>query len=109
MKYLKTYEQVSENDIEVGDYVIAREEFIPRTQLEVELKDFTSTNIGKYINYEKSDIFPYIIKYYNVPEKFKYRYFDIEDCRKLNRGEIYCWSKDPKDLEIYVNQNIYNV
>jgi len=116
MKYLKKYEEVSDN-LQIGDYVIC----VCTSFTDGKIKKFIDTNIGKYVRYitnikDVVDDFRYAIEYDNVPPEL-YRYSDIFSyesgieniCLRVSRNEIIEYSKNKEDLEAIINANKYNL
>lgn len=114
MKYIKTYEML-QNEPQIGDYVICEESNIVSKIESPESVVFISENIGKIItrSLRNSEIF--LIKYKNVSSEIS-KYFEFDDIykyyynvRAMYEREILHCAKDPKDLEIYLSANKYNL
>lgn len=106
MKYIKSYENILNNNIQIGDYVYCNEktEGVPEDAL-----FFINNNIGKVVQINKG--YDYTVKYYNIPENIK-RYFirfNVEDCRGFDYNEIIYHSKNKQELKAIISQNKYNL
>lgn len=111
MKYVKSYNSqfaIRESRIQnlkVGDYVICNEIH--------ELKKITlflNNNIGKILIREENNK-TNVVQYENIPADI-YTYFSCcgyVNSRRIFDYEIIQCSKNKKDLEIYINQNKYNL
>lgn len=113
MKYLKTYEKNNFNTPKVGDYVLVNVDYP-----EIEFINFLSNNIGQIIDIDDSGYQDYHVKYNNVPEQMEIRTahmnngyghaFD-EGTWKVDKSEIYAFSKNKEDLKIMIAANKYNI
>ena len=105
--YLKTYEQNIGYGPKIGDYVICEENIA-----NLERKKYTSENIGKFVS---DDGGLYVIVYKNVPKKLKsHLQFNGPEMGKgyyalMFKEEIIHWSKNKKDLEIFLDIKKYNL
>lgn len=106
MKYLRTYEiyTIPDNLPEKNDYVVIKNEFLDKLP-------FLKNKIGKIVNV---NIWNSGGKY----EKTEFRiYFDVKEKNNMNGQSIWTFvknailgfSKNEKDLEIYLNANKYNL
>ena len=116
MKYLKQFENIKKK-LNLGDYVMCLE--IPYDRFDKvrfeEVYEFEKNNIGKYVkSVNTNGKFSYIIKYEDVPEKFKNKFFlkekDIDGyCRVMARNEIIAFSKNKEDLITILASNKFNI
>ena len=83
MKYIKNFESVNRSP-KIGDYVILKE---------------ISSVIGRIIDISKS--FTYYIKFIGNS--------NITDRRTFSTDELKYWSENKKELEIYINEQKYNL
>jgi len=103
----KIFENFNINEPEIGDYVICFE-----YTDDIELLDFISKNIGKYVGkYFDPDIddgCTYDIKYLNTPKNLiNYFNYQGKSAKRLyNKNEILYWSKYKKDLEKFLPLDI---
>jgi hypothetical protein len=107
MKHLKTYKQ-NTDEPQIGDYVIA-------VTYVADLSDFVNNNIGKIIRQRqrKPGLPPiiegyYKIQYQNIPPDIKSDFFN-DNSRLFLKKNIIHFSKNKEDLEIYLDQNKYNI
>ena len=86
MKHLKTYEGLIEDEPQVGDSVICTD-----IGNENDLNTFLSQNIGTMVGYDirqSEKLFPYIIKYDDIPEEL-IEFFSFKGkTRHFSREEI---------------------
>ena len=111
MKHIKTYKDKSKDKKtpQIGDYVICTAtDNHPETNL-IEVRDFLSVNIGKYVNNDRTGWLPYIIEYENVPSELNISNFNCNMSRFVSRKEILHFSPNKEDLEIYTDTNKYNL
>ena len=102
MKFIKNFENTNINIPKVGDYVICQEKKYDKS----DISDFLKNNIGQIIcSFENSELFS--IKYSNIPDDLKF--FFKKNCRGMFINEIKYYSKNKKDLEIYITANKYNL
>jgi hypothetical protein len=92
MKYLKKFERL-DYQIQIGDYVICKENFIPSEddeELFKETLEITSSNIGRYVKKDENANY-LIIQYENIPEYLQ-EFFssndDIKNSRMMQYNEI---------------------
>lgn len=101
MKYLRTYESLSEP--EIGDYVYCKN----TTDNNKEFDKFLEFNIGKIMaslpHLRPGDIY---VKFDNFEES---GVDGINHPVNFLRDEILYWSKDKEDVEIYMNSKKYNL
>lgn len=102
MKYLKTFENNNMKP-QVGDYVLCKE----ADDVFPEVKEFTSNNIGKLIEIENLEKYPYMIKYKNIPKNLA-DYFQ-SNTRGMDISEIIFYSKDKDEVEARINATKYNL
>ena len=104
MKHLKYFE----NNIQpqVGDYVQCKESTYAGGDDIV--KKFILSNIGKIVNIEP-DMFPFKIKYVNIPEHLTHRFNDNN--RKFSIDEIIRFARpdEIEEYEIKENSEKYNL
>jgi len=104
MKYLKRFENI--NEPEVGDYVICFDSVNGKIG---ELNIFLSNNIGIFIDTEYTvKGYPYLVKFKNIPNNLG-MYTEDDSCMMFMKDEIVHFSKNKKDLDIYIDQNKYNL
>lgn len=110
MKYLKTYEEINERELQIGDYVICPETY----GFSEQVSNFVENNIGQYIANADMDFL--IIQYENVPDELKVNlyytnenYITYENSAVVERYEIKYWSPNKDDLEIYLDADKYNL
>ena len=101
MKYLKKYESLTPP--EIGDYVYCN----TYDNEEKNLQNFLNTNLGKIIDTNKVED-EFLIEFENLPDNLQ-NYSDTSDNIWFDKDEILHWSKNPKDLEIYISVNKYNL
>ena len=116
MIYIKNFENIfNSNTPKIGDFFVCKltAETVnwPRSiglpgpssiAAKSYLDDFLSQNIGQCVD-KSSSI--YIIKYDNAPDSI---YF-INNRFYARNENIVHWSKNKKDLEIYIDMNKYNL
>ena len=121
MKYLKRFEDINNEEPEVGDYVIVYDTFTYTTNM-IEWREFMNTHVGKLINKRDSGAHNskrmfYDVEYENIPENikkiiFKYK-FDPQTNKATEKGftidEIVYWSKNKEELELKLAANKYNL
>jgi hypothetical protein len=102
MKYLKTFEE-NENEPQVGDYVIVRENRI------LLLDSFFSENVGRIVDDKYSRRYPFLVQFENIPDDLKIEFGDKNNSRQFSIDEIDHWSKNKEDLELMISANKYNL
>jgi len=109
MKYIETYENMSEP--EIGDWVICKD--VNTFNEDNDIIDFIDNNVGQIIKITK---IVYLIKYginFNKvefePESFGFPSDDGLGVRRFQRSEIKHWSKDKENLEAILAANKYNL
>jgi len=112
MKYLKTYEEVNERELQIGDYIFCDGSF----GFSEEVANFIENNIGQYVANDSNDRDILIIQYENVPNELRKNlyytdenYTTYENAAIMERWEIKYWSPNKEDLEIYLDSNKYNL
>jgi len=105
----KIFENVNENEPEVGDYVIASSnDFL------IDLNEFTKNRIGRLYNIFKPlyvDDLSYTVIYDNIPKEldcYTFKVYD-EEAISLDKEDIKYWSKDKEDLEKILMTNKFNL
>ena len=117
MKYLKTYENL--NEPQIGDYCICYEERLdPNDNDNIILINFLKNNIGKIIRERDPNIdainpnIHFFVQYENIPKEL-YIFFRFvngrNDVRGMSKKEILKYSKNKKELEIFIDINKYNI
>jgi len=117
MKYLKTYEVLNQDELQIGDYVICEELYDSTDEDSTTVFNITYSNVGKYIKHIDNTEYCYLIKYDKsiIPNHLKMFFsHDGSTChRKMSREEIKYYSKNKKELEDMIdvlNQtNKYNL
>lgn len=115
MKYIKTYEELDQDQPKIGDYVICNE-ITGNNQLnddEFMIKSFISKNIGQIVDFRTKDNissqydtvenkYSIFVQYEDLPDEI-YDDFDyhtnIDYCRIFNINEIIHWSENKDELE----------
>jgi len=106
MKYIKTYETL--NDFpKNGDYVICKNDYLYVATDRDDLNNFLKNNIGQIVDIQNLK-YSYIIKFNNVPTDIR-DYFNTDYLRGFTRREILHYSKNKKDLELFINVNKFNL
>ena len=109
MKYLKKYEEVSQKEPQIGDYIICKEDFIN----DEKLTSFLLSNIGQIYSIDPRG--NYVVEYNNIPKDLETNFREyIREYNKNNLTTIYPseiieFSKNKEDLEIYINKMKYNL
>ena len=98
--------------LQIGDYVICKEGY------NLDLNTFLSTHIGQVVSNKVServgDGADYMIQYNyweipkNIREFFQWKKHK-KNCRGMNKSEIVHFSKNKKDLEIFIDIKKYNL
>ena len=110
MKHLKTYEQNNGDDLQIDDYVVCKE----NEGISKDISDFTSNNVGQFIeNMISYDVPYYIVAYENVPKEIMHYFSDGSSLSHLGRrmyiSEIIYFSKNKLDCETYISASKYNL
>lgn len=109
MKHLKSFENNTQIDPEIGDYVICYEEIDSRID-DDGLAHFLSNNIGKIVRINSLPSIRYSVEYENIPTKLDTWFHDIKlNCREMRESEIIHWTKNKKELETIITANKYNL
>jgi hypothetical protein len=113
MKYIKTYESIENvSTPKIGDYVICDDIYYKNNQhfhfRYRQLNNFLKNNIGKIISLDGLYNDRFSVKYKNIPHQIKISYF-TDNIRPFELEEIVHWSKNTKDLEMYITANKYNL
>lgn len=111
MKVIKFNERISENEIEIGDYLLCK------INVDTPLYIFINSHISQLINtyvYKNIQTF-YVIEFESVPKdikpqftknyykgKFVYTY-------EIGRGGIMSFGKDKEKLELMLATNKFNI
>ena len=117
MKYLKTYENLSEPQI--GDYVLANFKFD-----DIEWANYINQNIGELLKIKNDGIFkPYRVKYYVDDDAYK-KFFEGDEeeedlikfendkryiIMKFDISDIKVFSPNKEDLEMLLASKKYNL
>jgi hypothetical protein len=105
MKYLKTYEQ-SSNDPKVGEYVK-----IDSNKFNFELIEFFNKEIGKIdsINQKELEIggFPYYVIFQNATPNSSFGPSD--QFMAFRKKELLAWAPTKKKLQLEIDINKYNL
>ena len=116
MKYIRAYENIQNENIQVDDYVwcVEKEASIVSEENETLLKIarlWTSVNVGKFKEYSESDSFPFLIEYENLPSNIKYlfNHGQTDNCRMMRKDEIKFWSKDKNKVEQEILIKKFNI
>lgn len=113
MKHIKSYENINDDNPQIGDYVICEEQNAMINYSK--LNNFFKNNPGKIKNITDHDINNYVIEFYNVPKDLYISYFDIVQgeenlyTRPMSRNELIVFSKNIKDLEFKLSAKKYNL
>lgn len=109
MKYIKTYEKKIElRGLRKGDYVFCQSMY-DKGQFLDELKQFIDSNIGQYVEYDRSADFKYGVFYENAPKKLNMIFFNNENTIWFTREEILEYSPNKENLEIKIHTKKYNL
>jgi len=105
MKHIKEYENINNNGIEIGDYVICENIYSVPYKL---LESFLKSNIGRIVKFNYNR---YFIAYDDIPEECNDHFIIYHNLKVMDvfRNEIKYWSKSKKDLEIILQSNKYNL
>jgi hypothetical protein len=101
MKYIKQYENNTKPQI--GDYVIVKD-----SMADISLAIFFSENIGRIVNNEYQELYPFLVQFENIPYDFKIE-FHGGGTRQFDEDEIIEFSSNKKDLELILTANKYNL
>lgn len=104
--------KIFENNKEpkIGDYVVCYDG-------DSELKDFMFNNIGQIVKINKkgyghkNNLGHYLVKYKNYPKELEneFTWDDIDGGRPMRKYEILHFSKNKKELEMFIQMNKYNL
>ena len=115
MKHIKTYENISNYEIKIGDYVLAYIQGYSGMDSK-EFMHFINNNIGIIIEIENPDKkFDNVsIEYKNVPEDIRhpwFRYDEINDkiFKKVRYGRIVANSINKEDVEGILMTKKFNI
>jgi hypothetical protein len=111
MKYIKTYEEQSEEEpLQIGEFVICYEENDlsgGKTLGKEEINKFFALNIGQIVEYDDKW---YEVEFENIPNTIDTWFHGSRlNCRVMKRSEMIQHSKNKEDLLPYINQNKYNL
>jgi hypothetical protein len=114
MKYIKLFEDINQDEPQIGDYVIAE---LKHNEYPALIRSFINNNIGMYIHNDRSDVLPILVKYVNIPENVDDDEYCFNDYNKntqtgtwyFNKEQLKYWSKNKEDLEIMISQMKYNL
>ena len=108
MKYIKKYEAISNNEVEIGDYVIIAslddDLDVASYNQRKEFNYFIEHNIGKIVDEYKYYI---KVKYYNIPFNIK-KFFD-NNTFNFSSSRIIYYGKTKEDIEMKINAKKYNI
>jgi hypothetical protein len=114
MKYIKEFENISNDDIKVGDYVLVDIHGYRGMGAE-DFMNFINSNIGRIIEIEAPDKrFDNIsIEYENVPENIRNPWFNKDNYNKIFKkvryNRIIANSKNIEDIERILIINKFNI
>lgn len=115
MKYIKKYENITNDEISVGDYVLVNLRGYSGISSDEFLK-FINNNIGRIIKIEDPDKkFDNVsVEYKNVPEYVRHPWFRYDEdtekiFKKVRYGRIITNSKNKEDIERILTAKKFNL
>ncbi len=98
----------------VGDYVICSYDDCSYEDMNMhgyslDEKTFIRNKIGKVINIDRYNDYPYYVSYDNIPGHLSNGDIDVEDFIYISRDAVKYWSKNKEDLDIIINTNKFNI
>lgn len=109
MKHLKRFEDINEDSLMVGGYVVCNEDLNLHYNDE-NIVNFISNNVGQLVDikdYRKTHPYAYLVKYENIPDNLL-EYFN-KNIRGKTVDNIIYHSKNREDAEVFLNANKYNL
>jgi len=114
MKYIKEFENISNDDIKVGDYVLININYNSTVVGSKEFMKFINNNIGKVIEiFSPNKLYNNItIEYNNVPERIRKIWFIEENgkiIKNVRYNRIVEHGKTIEELELKLQANKFNL
>lgn len=106
MKINKFNENINDEGIKVGDYVICKYE------TNITVSEFTEHNIGIVNKIDINERYPFYVRYENIPDVRKILDETVGTKRNLlifDKTEILYWSENRIDLEPMVLAKKFNI
>lgn len=98
--------------LRINDYVICHDESTALLRRN-NLNKFIDNNVGRYVEYDSTADFKYVVKYENIPinlrDIFQMNDDDVDGLIWFDKTEILKFSKNKEDLEIYLQIKKYNL
>jgi hypothetical protein len=107
----KLFEDI-ENEMKIGDFVLIN----INTSYNREYREFINNNLGKVVQIDPvEDVFgkvydyEVVVKYNKIPFELKKSFNSYNNKKRFLISKVVSFGKTPKDVEIRLNSNKYNL